>query len=635
MDRNTVVGLLLIFGLFFAWQMVLAPSRAQMEAEKRAQDSIARQQFIADSLAQLPQNASTQPTTTSEVATEDTAATPAADSLQQLQLSVRYGAFAPAAAGTETDHVLENELMKVTFTSKGARIKEVLLKKHFKMVPDSARKDQKEPLYLLHDPKNRFEYLLPVAGLPTPTISTEDLYFEAQLKGETITFRAPAGNNRYFEQSYTLLPNSYKLDYNIRMQGLNDILTSNTAAISLNWVNYLEPLEKAIRYERNYSSIYFKPTNDRPDHCSCVKSDEEDASEIPVKWVSSAQQFFNASLLAETNFAGARLATEMLPDGATDLKKLSAEIAIPVSGKANESFAMHFYVGPNEFKRLQSMGHDLEDIIPFGSSVFGTINRWIIRPIFGWLADFISSKGIVILVLTFFVKLALFPLTYRMLYSQSKMGALKPELERLKERYKDDSQAIQMETMKMYREFGVNPLGSCLPMMLQMPIWFALYRFFPASIEFRQASFLWANDLSSYDEWIQLPFSIPLGFGDHLSLFTILWAITTLIYTYYNSRHMDFSANPAMKWMQYIMPVMFLGFFNSYASGLTAYLLFSNVINILQTIVTKQFIIDEEKIKSEMDQFRKKPKKKGGFQERLQKALEEQQRVAAERQKKK
>jgi YidC/Oxa1 family membrane protein insertase len=279
----------------------------------------------------------------------------------------------------------------------------------------------------------------------------------------------------------------------------------------------------------------------------------------------------------------------------------------------------------------------MEDIVPFGWSIFGTINRWVIRPIFSFLSNLIGSKGIVILLLTLIVKSLVYPLTYKMLYSQSKMSALKPQLAKLKDKFKDDAQKVQMETMKIYREYGVNPAGGCFPMVLQMPIWFALYRFFPASIEFRQAPFLWANDLSSYDVFFRLPFSIPF-LGDHLSLFTFLWAVSMLVYTYYNSKMMDMgsmASMPMMKYMQYLMPLMFVFFFNSYASGLTCYLLFSNLLNIGQTLVTKNYLIDNEKILVELDANKKKPKKKGGFQDRLQKALQEQQKVAAERAKKK
>jgi YidC/Oxa1 family membrane protein insertase len=249
--------------------------------------------------------------------------------------------------------------------------------------------------------------------------------------------------------------------------------------------------------------------------------------------------------------------------------------------------------------------------------------------------SFIGIKGIVILVLTLIVKLLLYPLSYKMLYSQAKMTALKPQLSSLREKFKDDPSQMQMESMKIYREFGVNPLGGCLPVVIQMPVWLALYRFFPASIEFRQADFLWATDLSSYDAAFWLPFAIPF-YGQHVSLFTLLWVITTLIYTYYNMQQMDMGsmggANAEMmKWMQYLMPVFFLFFFNNFASGLTCYLVFSNILNVAQTIITKKWIIDDNKIKEQLEAYRKKPKKKGGFQTRLEEALKQQQAVAAQR----
>jgi len=294
---------------------------------------------------------------------------------------------------------------------------------------------------------------------------------------------------------------------------------------------------------------------------------------------------------------------------------------------ANESIETSIYIGPNEFENLRQFDNKLEEIIPFGRSLFGSINRWIIRPAFNWLSKFISVKGIVIIVLIFILKMILYPLMYKMLHSQAKMGLLKPEIAALKTKYPDDQQKVQMETMKMYREFGVSPLGGCMPMILQMPIWYALFRFFPASITFRQESFLWATDLSSYDVIAYLPFEIP-AFGSHISLFTILWALTTIIYSYYNMRHMDMSANPAMKYVQYFMPITFLFFFNSYASGLTVYMFFSNVFNIAQTIITKKFVFKDEKLRAELDANKNKPKKKGGFQNRLEEAMKQQQEMA-------
>ncbi|MFZ1585851.1 MAG: membrane protein insertase YidC, partial [Saprospiraceae bacterium] len=312
------------------------------------------------------------------------------------------------------------------------------------------------------------------------------------------------------------------------------------------------------------------------------------------------------------------------------LKKTEAIVSVPAEFSNGGAFKMKIYAGPNEFNRLRAYGNNLEDVIQFGSSILGSINKWVVRPIFNFLGTFFNNQGLVILLLTLLVKLVLWPLTYKMIYSQSKMSSLKPQLDKLKEKHKDDAQKIQMETMAMYREFGVNPLGGCLPMLLQMPIWFALYRFFPAAIEFRQESFLWATDLSSYDVFITFSGNVPL-LGHHLSLFTVLWTITTLLYTWYNFKNIDTTstaANPALKYMQYIMPLIFMFFFNSFASGLTCYLVFSNIINIVQTIVTKNYMINSDKIQKELDDYKLKPKKKGGFSEKLGNMLKEQQKLA-------
>lgn len=622
MDRNTIIGLTLIFILLLVWQQVMQPTEEEILEQQQRQDSIEAVQQRQDSLEEIEED------TTSALEVVETQG----DSLRLLRRQAAYGPFSGAAAGTARDVVLENDLFRVTFSTKGGRIREALLKNHDKVVGNEKGKDVKAPLSLLENEKNKFEYFFPVANLPTGGVSSGDLYFEVvKSDQQSVTFRAAAENGGYFEQSYRIAEGTYNIDYDIRLENLNSVISNNADEIRLNWVNYLGKLEKNTTYERRYSTVYFKPVEEDPDYCSCTSDDKEEITGQRVKWVSNANQFFNSTLIADDAFNSAILETKMLPEEAEDLKLLVSQISIPYNHSASETFAMEFFVGPNEFDRLYAMGNSLQDIIPFGWSIFGTINRWVIRPLFSFLSSFIGSKGIVILFLTFIVKILLYPLTYRMLYSQSKMGALKPRLEGMKDKFKDDPQAQQMETMKLYREFGVNPLGGCMPMVLQMPIWFALYRFFPASIEFRQAGFLWADDLSSYDVFVNLPFELPFNMGAHISLFTLLWAVTTLIYTYYNTRHMDMSANPAMKYMQYIMPVMFLGFFNTFASGLTCYLLFSNLFNIAQTIVTKNYIIDNEKIEKELEAYRKKPKKKGGFQQRLEAALKEQQRVQEQR----
>lgn len=615
MDRNSITGFILIFLILMVWQYVTAPTDAELQAQQMTRDSLARVEFVADSLAAIKKN---QP----ETAIVDTTLPQISDSVKIAQAAGKYGVFAPASIGKEQLYKLENDLMQVTFSSRGGKVKEVLLKEHFKIKEDSLGNQTKIPLNLLEDDKNKFEYLLPTSA---GKISSEDLFFDASQTGKSITFSAKASNGKVFTQKYTLTEGTYLMDYALDLNGLENDLSKD--AISLNWINYLDKLELNTAYERIYSSTYFKESDDDPTYCSCTSDDEEATANL--KWVSNSNQFFNSTLLASESFASAKMATTMIDEEENDLKKLSTQLSIPI---ADGSFKMKFYNGPNEFERLREIGHSMEDIVPFGWSIFGTINRWVIRPLFNFLSGFISSKGIVILLLTVLVKLALFPFTYKMIHSQSKMAVLKPEIAKIKEKNKDDAQQTQVETMKLYREYGVNPLGGCFPVLLQMPIWFALYRFFPGSIEFRQESFLWASDLSSFDVFSRLPFEVPF-YGSHISLFTLLWAVLTLIYTWYNSRLVDYSAQPAMKYMQYGMPIMFLFFFNNFASGLTAYLCMSTFFNIGQTILTKEVLIDSEKLKGQLNENKKKPKKKSGFQARLEEAMKEQQRLQDQKKK--
>jgi YidC/Oxa1 family membrane protein insertase len=318
------------------------------------------------------------------------------------------------------------------------------------------------------------------------------------------------------------------------------------------------------------------------------------------------------------------------------LKICESKLFLPLGQNSELGMDMAFYLGPNDYDRLKSFDNNLEETISFGSSIIGTLNRWVIRPLFIFFLDWTNSAGIAILLLILLVKTALYPLTYKMLKSSAKMAALKPEISQIKEKYKNDAQTTQVKTMELYRKFGVSPFGGCMPMILQMPIWFALFRFFPTAIEFRQRSFLWAPDLSSYDVLFYLPFNIPM-FGAHVSLFALLWTISTLLYTYYNAQNMDMGAanNPALKYMQYIMPVFFIVFFNSYASGLTAYMFFSNIINVLQTVATKRFVFDDAKIRAELELKKDKPKKKNSFTQRLEDAMKQQQKLAEEKAKQK
>ena len=620
MDRNTVIGFLLIFGLLLVWQQLVGPSQGEVLEAQRVQDSIAAATPGPDIQGQ-------DATAAAATYAPDTSAA------GQSAASGRYGVFAPRAGLRASTYTLENDLVRLTLSSQGGRIVAAEMKEYDKISQGEDEDDiVRAPVVLMNDERNTWNYRLPATGAAGGFVDTEALPFEAQRSGNTVTFSLPARSGGALVQRYTL-GDGYTVDYEIVADGLQSAIGA-TPALDFSWVNYLDKVEKNVAYEQQNSLIYWKELDEKVDYVSASGEDAETADE-PVQWVSHTQQFFNTSLIAETApLREVRMTSLQLEEEAQDLKKLTTEAKVAY-GSATAPAKYSLYVGPNEFDRLRATAEDLGDIVPFGWSLFGTVNRWLIRPLFQLLGSFIGQAGLLILALTFIVKLVLYPLTYKMLRSQAKMKALKPRLAKMKKKHGDDQQAAQMEQMKLYREYGVNPAGGCLPMVFQMPILFALYRFFPASIEFRQRSFLWAEDLSSYDEWINFGTNIwPLG--DHLSLFTLLWVVTTIAYTYYNSQAMDMGAmasNPAFKYIQYLMPVMFLFFFNNFASGLTVYLVFANLFNITQTLVTKNLIIDHDKIERELVAAKAKPKKKGGFASKLEEALKEQQRVAAQQKK--
>lgn len=605
MERNQIIGFALIFLILIGWSYFTQPTPEEIEAAKEE----ARLEKLRQEQSQA------QAGDIAEVDFQENSAPAVVDSSQ-------FGIFAKAATGKEQTYTLSNDQISISLSSKGGRIIGAELKEHFKILSQPKEEVRKELVKLFEDAKNRWNYEI---QLVDRTINTQDLYFEAQQSGNKITFRAPAASGGVIEQSYALSSDGYNVDYDVKFSGLDNFLRGETP-VNLEIVNFMDPIEQNRFFEKTYSTIYFKEKDDDSDYCSCRGDDSEQISDEPVEWISFVNQFFNTSVIVEDGgFASMDARVEMYEEDNPDMKKVSATMALP-KDRLGSSYAMQLYLGPNEYKRLRAFDNRLEEIIPFGRSIFGSINRHLIRPFFNWLSGFIGSKGIVIIVLIFIIKMAVFPLTYKMLKSQAKMSALKPQLAGLKDKYKDDAQKIQMETMRIYREYGVSPVGGCMPMIAQIPIWYALFRFFPASITFRQEPFLWAHDLSSYDVWFNLPFTIPI-IGAHLSLFTVLYAVSQLIYTYYNSKHMDMSANPAMKYVQYLMPLMFFGFFNTYASGLTCYMLFSNLITIGQTIITKNFVFDNDKILADLNVQKAKPKKKGGFQDRIAKALEQQQKI--------
>lgn len=615
MDRNYITGMILLFALFVVWYYINAPSAEELQKQQMVQDSLR--------LAQSSE--------------EDASIIAAIDGEYQVvgDSSGRLDTNTTMHNGPEQTYTLENALMRINFTSRGGRINEILLKEYDVLTVDEHGDQLKYPVRLLNHESNQFYYSIPQMG--GATLRTSDLHFALTKNDDSLielTASTPSGGK--IIQRYSFSDTEYLLNYDVRFEQMTNQVGQRSEQIALHWENHLNHLERNVSFEKMYSTVYFKELDEDTEHCSCTRDDDEVLNKR-LKWVGHSNQFFSTNLIANNSFESGRFITKTTELDDPVLKTLVSDVEIKINDFSGETVQMQLYAGPNDFGRLRKIGMGLSDIVPFGVSIFGAINRWIIRPLFLFLSSIIGNMGIVILILTLIVKAALFPLTYRMLYSQAKMAALKPMTADIREKYKDDMQKQQMESMKIYREYGVNPVGGCLPMLLQMPIWFALYRFFPASIEFRQASFLWAPDLSTFDAFVQLPFSLPM-MGSHLSLFTLLWVVSLLFYTWWNMKNnMDMSAtmNPMMKNMQYIMPVMFFVFLNNYASGLTCYLLFSNLINIGQNIGTKNYLIDEEAIKEQLNVNKAKPKKKTGFQARLEEAMKEQQRMAEERAKKK
>jgi YidC/Oxa1 family membrane protein insertase len=620
MDKNQSIGLMLLLALLMGWFYITAPTAEQIEQEKLKQDSIAQSLLVNKSANQVAD-------IEEDIFVADEVVSPIEVDTTQADNSLDNADAKPVSA---QDYTLKNDKVTVTFSNKGGMINEVLLHDHKKIAVDDDNQEVKIPLKLMDDPKNVFEYILPLKN--KGSLSTKKILFDTKVDGQTITFTGNLGGGAKFIQKYTL-NDGYAIDYSVETENLNSIVTSETKTLEFNWEQYLDRLEKNTNFEKFYATVYFKSPTEDSDYCNCRSDDIEEVDQDKIKWISHNNQFFNTSIIATGQlFNGGKFETVMMDDSDERMKLTKSRSNLDLIN-GDVSYNFQIYAGPNEFETLEAYGVGLEEIIPFGRSIFGTINRWVIRPSFNFLSKYIGSKGLVIIVMIFIIKMLLYPLTYKMLQSQAKMQALKPRLGHLKEKFKDEPQKIQLETMSIYREYGVSPLGGCMPMVLQMPIWYALFRFFPASITFRQEPFLWATDLSSYDVFATLPFTIP-AFGSHISMFTVLWAVSTVAYTYYNTKHMDMSANPAMKYVQYLMPLMFLVFFNNYASGLTCYMFFSNLFNIMQTVVTKQFVFDDEKILAGLEKKKKvvSSKPKTGFQARLQEAMKQQQEIAAKKQ---
>ncbi len=619
----------------------MSPTKEELAAKKRKQDSIAQVlQRYNDSVsrakakalkenARLPkaQPAKPLPVKKAKPVSQNTTAVSQSNS----------GPFSNASSGKNEDFIIQTDLAKFLISKKGGFIRTVELKKY--------KTWDKRPLYLFDSTTSRF-------GISffsnNKVVSTNQLYFSPVNgpKGNK-TFRVSGNDSlrfvmrvysnradgkvdsaRYIDYVYTFKGNNYMLHFNIEMKGMQGIIPANMNYLELKW--YVDLLKEEKTVDRlNGSTIYFKYYKDNVDYLS-EKKDDNKTIKSKLKWVSFKQRFFSSTIIAHPYFNDGILKTHKIknhPPVPHYLKSVSADLTVPFNVMRDQKIPMSFYFGPNDYTIMKAYHLDLEHQIPIGWGFFllAWINKWIVIPIFNWLGSYGWNYGIVILVMTILIKLFLFPIAYKTYLSSAKMRVLKPEVDAINAKFpkKEDAMKKQQAIMALYRKAGANPASGCVPMLLQMPILFALFEFFPSAIQLRQQSFLWAHDLSSYDSILHLPWNIPF-YGDHVSLFTLLMTVSTIMYTYMNNKMMgsQTQAMPGMKTMMYIMPVMFLGIFNNYASGLSYYYFLANIITFLQMWLFR-YAINEEKLRKQIEANKKKPRKKSGFQKRLEEAAKQ------------
>ena len=516
--------------------------------------------------------------------------------------------------------VLENSKILLEVSTKGAEIKKLLLK-DFNNYND-------DPLFLIDNNKSIFSFNIPVGR--NSNINSQDLNYTAEIIDEnsSVKLKAQIDSRSELELSFFLADNSSIVDFEL---DIIDNTNSNYENVELIWGRDSFRNSKSIDYENRYTALSYGFENNKDSYLSVAGSTNKVIDN--VNWVSFREHFFSSILILNNESNQVEISSEDLSgNDALDKKFTKRFLAnIPLSLDSNNQLSFSMYYGPTDYETLKEYNLNLENSVPIGWGIFGWLNRFIFFPLFSFLTNYFSY-GISIILMTIIVKVAISPLTYKSYLSQIKMKILKPELEIINEKFGDDPMKKQQETMNLYTKSGANPMSGCLPAFLQMPIFFALFTFFPVAFSLRQKSFLWADDLSSYDSILDLGFYIPL-YGDHISLFPILASVAIFFYTKMTTGQQMMSPSQTggvnMKVIMYMMPIMMLFFFNNYASGLSLYYFISNVLTIILMLVIKNFIIDDQKVLSEIEENKKKPLKVGGFRARLQKALEE-----AEKQKK-
>lgn len=628
LDLNSVIGFVLIFLIliFMLWQNRPTPE------ELAEQEKAKQEQVEAEKNAEAQANAI-------QTSSEDFSAQAATDSLGLIALQNKLGAFAYAStlsSATNAETLVETEKFQLKFSNKGGYLSEVKLKEFVDF--------NGQPIYLIKDGNARFN--LSFSTTDNRVLNTQDLFFQPTVTqngdNTVVSMKLKVSEAKFLEYRYELKPDDYMFDFTVRSQGLGDVF-NGSQPIDLNWDLKGYRHAKSISYENRYTEVVYEYEDGKDDYLG-QQAETDDTAEA-VTYVAYKQHFFTSILLADAPFkTGAFTSKNLVKDEEVDTlytkmftTKLPMELA---GGELNKS--MDWYFGPSNYKILNSYDRNLDEVMPLGWGIFGWINRYVFIPLFDLLSGFLAP-GIAIIVMTILVRLIMSPVTYKSYVSQAKMRVLKPEITEINEKYKDNAMKRQQETMALYSKAGASPMAGCLPALMQLPVFYALFMFFPSAFDLRQKSFLWADDLSSYDKIAELPFSIPF-YGDHVSLFPILASIAIFIYMKMTTGQ-QMASQPTqegmpdmskiMKYMIYFSPIMMLFFFNNYASGLSLYYFVSNLITIGIMLVIKNYIIDEDKIHAKIQENKKKPKKQNRFQQKMKEMMEqaEQQRQVQQRKK--
>jgi len=540
-----------------------------------------------------------------------------ADEVKQL------GPFAASSTGQNDFITLENNKLELKISLKGGRVYSARLKDY--------RTFDSLPLILFSGDSTVFGFNFFTSD--NKPVQTSNLYFKpvspekdyvVTQNAQSVVLRLNADSGKYIEYVYSLAPDKYMVDFKVNFVALNGIIASNQSSLTLDWRMYVPQQEMGRQNEESYTTIKYKYYQDEVNGFSEKSRKESEKADLTTKltWIAFKDQFFSTVILNNEFFQNASIASTRTISSPKYMKYFTAEAGVPFNVENPQPVSLKLYFGPNHFTTLKKEGYQLEQLVTLGKNITRWINQFVIIPIFNWLNKYIGNYGLIILILTILIKVVLFPLTFKSYQSQAKMAVLKPQVDELGKKFpkKEDAMKKQQATMDLYKRAGVNPMGGCLPMLLQMPILFAMFRFFPTSIELRQEHFLWATDLSTYDSILHLPFNIPI-YGNHVSLFTLLMTASTLL-TMKMTGSQPGSDQPGMKAMMYMMPVMFMLILNNFSSGLTYYYFLANMITWGQNVISKRFI-NSDAVLAKLEENKKKPVQKSKWQQRLEEAAKQ------------